>query len=450
MAKTVILETHVLYDIGLNRVDIEDILLPGERLCYSPISVLEWVSKLNERSFEDRKAAANAILEHGIGELPDPESHLTMAFGYKLAEPAPSFADAVRALAKAKSLEEAQRGVPDDALRVWRNLNVSRAMIWREKAERAWRYALISLMKENIPGFQKWYAKDPKKRSSSVPKLRSEEKEKFLSGMKSEELSARVISACQMRAFAKADKDDLRVVSKQRANELAAAIPKIACYTQVYKHYLIRLMTEGLLPDENDRADIDFFLYSTDDDHVIATHKKKWIDLAEAARFAQRIRMYGLRDTTRIEDQKHSEKNSDLPFAPCADAVPRSASFVVKDRKRSKEKAARYRNKMHFEDYLEPRPGIRGGKICFKDTRITVYDVLEYLDRGMTEDELLVDFPTLTQQHIRAARDFATVYNAGTAQVADLLLKNKNRIATFLARDEDALLTLNLQMGDST
>ena len=36
------------------------------------------------------------------------------------------------------------------------------------------------------------------------------------------------------------------------------------------------------------------------------------------------------------------------------------------------------------------------------------------------------------------------VGNAGTAQIADLLLQNKNRIATFLGRDEDALLTLNL------
>ena len=91
MAKKVIIETHVLYDIGLNQVSIEDIRQPGERLFYSPSSVLELVSKLNERSFEDRKAAANAILEHGIEELPDPESHLTMVFGYKLAEPVALF-----------------------------------------------------------------------------------------------------------------------------------------------------------------------------------------------------------------------------------------------------------------------------------------------------------------------------------------------------------------------
>ena len=382
MAKKVILETHVLYDIGLNRVSIEDIRSPGERLFYSPISVLELVSKLNEGSFADRKAAANAILDHGIEELLGPESHLTMVFGYKLAEPVLSFADAVHALAKAENLEEAQSGVPDYELRVWRSLNVSCANTWREKVEQKWEDDLISLMKENIPRFRKWCVKDKKKRSASVPKLRNEEKEKFLSGMKSEELSARVISACQMRAFLEADKDDLNV-PKQRANKLAAAILKVACFTQMYKHYLLRLMTEGLLPDKNDSGDIDFFLYSTDDDHVVVTNEKKWINIAEAAGFARRIRRYGvrLRETTPTQEQN------------CL-----------------KEKAPRYRKK-YFEDYLEPRPGVRGGMICFKGTRITVYDILEYLEGGMTEDELLVDFPMLTPQHIRVARDFSAVYN---------------------------------------
>ncbi|MCE2440134.1 MAG: DUF433 domain-containing protein [Candidatus Latescibacteria bacterium] len=62
---------------------------------------------------------------------------------------------------------------------------------------------------------------------------------------------------------------------------------------------------------------------------------------------------------------------------------------------------------MHFEDYIEIRPGVRGGKPCFKGTRITVYDVLEYLAGGMTEAELLGDFPVLTPHHISAARAFS-------------------------------------------
>jgi len=62
---------------------------------------------------------------------------------------------------------------------------------------------------------------------------------------------------------------------------------------------------------------------------------------------------------------------------------------------------------MRFEDYIEIRPGVRSGKPCFKGTRITVYDVLEYLAGGMPEGQLLEEFPALTAQHIRAALAFA-------------------------------------------
>ncbi len=63
---------------------------------------------------------------------------------------------------------------------------------------------------------------------------------------------------------------------------------------------------------------------------------------------------------------------------------------------------------MHeIDEYIEIQPGVRSGKPCFKGTRITVYDVLEYLAGGMTEAELLNDFPTLSPKHIRAALAFA-------------------------------------------
>ena len=162
MAKTVILDTNVLYDVGLNRIRIEDVRQPGEHLCYSPISIIELVSKLNDRSFEDRKAATNVILKHRIDELPDPESHLTKIFGYKLAEPVSSYSDAVRALATGQSLEEVRKGVPEYEALVRHSLHVPFTATWREKGEQEWVDSLISLMEENIPGFREWYSKDPK------------------------------------------------------------------------------------------------------------------------------------------------------------------------------------------------------------------------------------------------------------------------------------------------
>ena len=56
---------------------------------------------------------------------------------------------------------------------------------------------------------------------------------------------------------------------------------------------------------------------------------------------------------------------------------------------------------------IEVRDGVRGGKPCFVGTRITVYDVLEYLAGGMSSEQIVADFPELTEAHVRAALEFA-------------------------------------------
>jgi uncharacterized protein (DUF433 family) len=52
-------------------------------------------------------------------------------------------------------------------------------------------------------------------------------------------------------------------------------------------------------------------------------------------------------------------------------------------------------------------PNVRFGKPCVRGTRITVGDVLGYLAGGMTEAELLTDFPQLTRDDIRACLAYA-------------------------------------------
>ena len=58
---------------------------------------------------------------------------------------------------------------------------------------------------------------------------------------------------------------------------------------------------------------------------------------------------------------------------------------------------------------IEVRPGVRSGKPSFVGTRITVYDVLEYLASGMSTEEIVADFPELTPDHVRAAIEFAAL-----------------------------------------
>jgi len=60
-----------------------------------------------------------------------------------------------------------------------------------------------------------------------------------------------------------------------------------------------------------------------------------------------------------------------------------------------------------YRDRITIEPGKRGGKPCIRGMRITVYDVLEYLASGMSETEILEDFPDLEADDIRACLMFA-------------------------------------------
>ena len=52
-------------------------------------------------------------------------------------------------------------------------------------------------------------------------------------------------------------------------------------------------------------------------------------------------------------------------------------------------------------------PVIRFGKPCVRGTRISVGDVLGYLAGGMSEAQILADFPQLTSDDVRACLAYA-------------------------------------------
>lgn len=62
---------------------------------------------------------------------------------------------------------------------------------------------------------------------------------------------------------------------------------------------------------------------------------------------------------------------------------------------------------MDYSQIITMEPGKRSGKPCVRGLRITVGDVLGYLASGMTHAEILLDFPYLTEEDIRACLAFA-------------------------------------------
>ena len=60
-----------------------------------------------------------------------------------------------------------------------------------------------------------------------------------------------------------------------------------------------------------------------------------------------------------------------------------------------------------YRNIITLEPGKRSGKPTIRGMRITVYDVLSYLAAGMTPDQILADFPSLTAEDIGACLSFA-------------------------------------------
>ncbi len=74
---------------------------------------------------------------------------------------------------------------------------------------------------------------------------------------------------------------------------------------------------------------------------------------------------------------------------------------------------------MDYRDIITIEPGKRSGQPCIRGMRMTVRDVLEYLASGMTEAEVLDDFPELTHEDILACFAFAADRERRLASLPD-------------------------------
>ncbi len=62
---------------------------------------------------------------------------------------------------------------------------------------------------------------------------------------------------------------------------------------------------------------------------------------------------------------------------------------------------------MHYREIITIEPGKRGGRPCIRGMRISVYDILGWLAAGMTNEQIIEEFPELTLEDIRASLAYA-------------------------------------------
>lgn len=289
MPRSLILDTNVFYNLGSGVLNTASFTQPGDTLYYSPVTVLELAGKWSNQTHRARKDAAQAILSSGATELSDPESYLAGRFGYPLAQPAFSFHQGVVAMAMSTSLTNLVAGVHDLTAWVTRRVSVSTANSWRSTVEGKWVADMLALQRQHVPKFANWYSPDPKKRKGAVPKMRGADKKKFLESTQSTEWFSALLIACQDRALLNAKPGRHLVPTAAHVATLSRAIADVAAYCAIYTQYLIRLMTDGALPEPNDSGDLELLLYSIDDDHIVVTSEKKWKTMATKANCPQRV-----------------------------------------------------------------------------------------------------------------------------------------------------------------
>ena len=61
---------------------------------------------------------------------------------------------------------------------------------------------------------------------------------------------------------------------------------------------------------------------------------------------------------------------------------------------------------MDYRGIITIEAGKRGGRPCIRNMRIAVSDVLGWLAAGMSHEQILSDFPELTEDDIRACRAY--------------------------------------------
>lgn len=279
--KTLICDTNVFYNLGAGSLTKQAICQDGEQLYYSPLSILEIAGRLSDRNFNERKAAAQAILHVGAIQLPDPESFRTELYGYEMTEPPLDASSDVVVIAGSRDMKSLSA-----------RADVTWAKELQEAIGRQWHDDMLHDMGQEIPGFLEWYQPDPTMRKGAVPRLKGEDKTVVSQKLDTPQFLDYVILARQPLAAYHGALPDWSSFepTPEQVKHCDHARERMRCYACMYREYLSYLQTASALPQANDSIDLELFIYCIDDDHVLVTSEKKWVALAMRAGYSQRVR----------------------------------------------------------------------------------------------------------------------------------------------------------------
>jgi hypothetical protein len=292
MPAQVVGDTNLFYYIESGRVDVARILEAGDTLRFSPLSVIEIVSKMDAESYERRKGAVRAIIQSGAMILPDPQSFLTHdIFEHALNTEPVDWAGLMQTVVDSSDLDGLSRGVPNLRDMTVRTVSINYLHQWREVIDTQWKEDLLDLLRDNIENYDEVYQALRAGRPGAPPRLRGDRRNRFIDFINSPEWYIEQIHALYQRSLHYAAIPYRPYLTGVSATTVLPMIDKLGCYMSMYSRYIHRLLIEGAFPNENDSGDIELFLYSISDEFVVATAERLWNRLATEAGYGNRVRL---------------------------------------------------------------------------------------------------------------------------------------------------------------
>ena len=264
-------DTNVWYDIGARTRNPAVLKSGANRLLATPTSFLELASRIDERTFPERKAAAQAVVSHVDQITEDCESHLAKLWGFPVTGPKIDWIEGFRAIAQANSPAELNEGVQDFDAGVVRTVKLSLAEHWRSYHWNDFKEQVVQALDQHIPGYA---AAREEGRSKQLSK---ENAKVFAQAMRSHEVRESVLQSTFLRAL-------LIVGQEPRAStkeEQETAEPLLSAYVDAYIEYIISCASE-FAPQPNDLGDSECFLYLQDDRRFLSSDVR-WVKIARRA-----------------------------------------------------------------------------------------------------------------------------------------------------------------------
>lgn len=290
-----ICDTNIFYELGGGTLKLADLLQPGDTLHYSPIAVIEIAGSLEPSLLAGRRRAAWGIRESRAELLREPDAFLAHAFGYDAQPNQMNWPALAEALGRCETLYPATgRGAYVDNGSP-RYVPLGEAVGARAQLAGDFMDGVAKLGDEALreagtanPQFGAWLRTAGKR--GKKPRLGGAKKDALRAWLRSTEAQTMALRRCWERARHGAKGLPKARTTAEETKRLDDALPAIECFSGVYRQYCNELITTDRTPEENDALDLEYFLYSVDDDHLVVTCEGKWERIAADAGWSHRVR----------------------------------------------------------------------------------------------------------------------------------------------------------------